>query len=206
MPPPERNRYPGAPLPPPPSPPSSPAQPIFYYDLGNPECYLVAERIMSALPVAPEWEPVLATELGGAARVLDRCKLERLIVEQRLQPLRLPAPWPPDTRLAMLAATYAKRIGRTVAFSLAAYRQAFAGGRDLGQRDTVLIAAAACEIHPAALLKGIALRSVAGALGEAGARARRAGVGSLPAIEVGGRIFEGDLVLAGAADELGARL
>ena len=48
----------------------------------------------------------------------------------------------------MLVATYAKQIGRAVAFSLAAFRQAFAGGRDLGERDNVLIAAAACEMHP----------------------------------------------------------
>ncbi len=42
-----------------------------------------------------------------------------------------------------------------MAFSLAAFRQAFAGGRDLEQEGTVLIAAAACEMHPAAVLKGI---------------------------------------------------
>ena len=48
----------------------------------------------------------------------------------------------------MLAATYAKQFGRAVAFSLAAFRQAFAGGRDLGDEITVLIAAAACEMHP----------------------------------------------------------
>jgi predicted DsbA family dithiol-disulfide isomerase len=89
----------------------------------------------------------------------------------------------------MLAATYAKRAGRAVAFSLAAFRQAFAGGRDLGDIDTVLIAAAACEIHPTAMLKGISLRSVGQALEHAGARARAAGVTSLPAIEIGGRVY-----------------
>ncbi len=88
----------------------------------------------------------------------------------------------------MLAATYAKRVGRAVAFSLAAFRQAFAGGRDLGDRDTVLIAAAACEMHPTAVLKGISLRSVREALKRAGARARAAGVESLPAIQIGDRI------------------
>ena len=53
----------------------------------------------------------------------------------------------------MRAATYAKQIGRTVAFSLAAFRQAYAGGRSLGDPDNVLIAAAACEMHPRAVLK-----------------------------------------------------
>ncbi len=160
---------------------------------------------MSDLPVVPEWEPVLGAQIGGGARDPDRARLERLAGEQGLQPLRWPARWPPDTRVAMLAATYAKRIGRAVAFSLAAYRQAFAGARDLGDRDTVLIAAAACEIHPTALLKGIGLRSMAAGLDQAGARALRAGVRSLPAIAVDGQVFDGDRGLQRAATALGAR-
>ena len=56
-------------------------------------------------------------------------------------PLRWPDPWPFDSELAMLAATFAKQTGRAVAFSLAAMRQAFAGGRDLSVPDNVLIAA-----------------------------------------------------------------
>jgi 2-hydroxychromene-2-carboxylate isomerase len=102
----------------------------------------------------------------------------------------------------MLAATYAKRIGRVVAFSLAAFRQAFAGGRDLGDRDTILIAGAACEMHPSALLKAIELRSVADALEQAGARARRAGVNSLPAIQVDDEVFEGLDLLEAAGSAL----
>jgi predicted DsbA family dithiol-disulfide isomerase len=82
----------------------------------------------------------------------------------------------------MLAATYAKRIGRGVTFSLAAFRQAFAGGRDLGDEATVLIAGAACEMHPTALLKGISLRATEQALAAAVERARRAGVSQLPAV------------------------
>ena len=81
----------------------------------------------------------------------------------------------------MLVATYAKQGGRVVAYSLAAFRQAFAAGRDLGERDTVLIAAAAAEMHPAAVLKGAELRgtrarldAATAAAAEAG-RARRAG-------------------------------
>jgi 2-hydroxychromene-2-carboxylate isomerase len=91
----------------------------------------------------------------------------------------------------MLAATYAKRIGRAVAFSLAAFRQAFAGGRDLADLHTILIAGAACEMHPTALLKGMEMRSVAVALEAATARARGAGVAALPAIQVEHQIFAG---------------
>ena len=129
-------------------------QPVFYYDLGGPQCYMVAETIMATLPVVPEWEPVLG--VGVAAIPADPEPEERAGIERRaaalgLQPIRWPAGWPPDTEQAMLAATYAKKIGRAVAFSLAAFRQAFAGGRDLGDENTVLIAGAACEMHPVAL-------------------------------------------------------
>lgn len=180
-------------------------QPVFYYDLGSPQAYLAAERIMSSLPVVPEWEPVLGEQVGGIDPTPDRELLERIVSERGLQPLRWPPVWPPDTRMAMLAATYAKRVGRAVAFSLAALRQAFAGGRDLGEQDTVLIAAAACEMHPTAVLKGIGLRSVREALDQAGLRALDAGVRSLPAIQVDGHpVFEGDQGIEEAARALSA--
>ncbi len=178
-------------------------QPVFYYDLGDPACYLIAETIMAGLPVVPEWEPVLGSSIGIEEPPVDRAVIERRASEQGLLPLRWPSAWPPDARPAALAATYAKQIGRAVAFSLACFRQAFAGGRDLGDRDTVLIAAAACEMHPTAVLRGIELRSVAEALERANARVRRAAPRTLPAVQVGERVFEGATVVAGAAAALG---
>jgi 2-hydroxychromene-2-carboxylate isomerase len=179
---------------------ASDAQPIFFYDLGSPECYLAAER-MTDLPVFPEWEPVLAQHIGAHAVAAEPTELAGRIGDAQLQPLRWPERWPPDSERAMLAATYAKHIGRAVSFSLAAFRQAFAGGRDLGDDSTVLLAAAACEMHPTAVLKGIGLRSVRDGLRNAGDRALAAGVQSLPAIVVDGRLFcgEGALEAAGAA-------
>jgi 2-hydroxychromene-2-carboxylate isomerase len=181
-------------------------QPVFFYDLGDPRCYLTAEAIMSRLPAVggrvPEFEPVLWPPADPGAG--EREQIERTAIELGIQPLRWPQRWPPDTRTAMLAATYAKRIGRAVAFSLAAFRQAFAGGRDLGDEDTVLIAGAACEIHPTALLRAVATRSVAEALEAACARAEAAGVSSLPAIRVGAVLFDGDGALERAAAALGA--
>jgi 2-hydroxychromene-2-carboxylate isomerase len=175
---------------------------VFYYDLGDPESYVAAERSSAVLSLVPEWEPVLASDLGAVPVRVDRRLMERLASERGLQPLRWPTRWPPDTRLAMLAATYAKQVGRVVAFSLAAFRQAFAGGRDLSQPETVLIAAAACELHPTALLKGVALRSVARALEQATDRARAAGVRSLPAVQVGDALYAGDAGLEDAATAL----
>jgi 2-hydroxychromene-2-carboxylate isomerase len=113
----------------------------------------------------------------------------------------------------MRAATYACQIGRAVAFSLAAFRQAFAAGRDLGAPDNVLIAAAACEMHPRAVLKGAALHSIATALEEATALAARRGVHDVPAmwLPVGqdgagqrGRVFHGEDALDGVARALTA--
>jgi 2-hydroxychromene-2-carboxylate isomerase len=179
------------------------AQPVFYYDLGDPLCYLAAEQITAALPVVPEWEPVLAADICRSPREVDLEWLDRRVHELGLQPLHWPVGWPPDSRDAMLAATYAKRIGRAVAFSLAVFRQAFAGGRDLAESNTILIAGAACEMHPSALLKGIEMRSVAVALGEATARARRAGAATVPAIQVRDQVFSGPNALDGAREALG---
>jgi 2-hydroxychromene-2-carboxylate isomerase len=184
--------------------PPEPCQPIFYYDLGSPACYLAAEQIMAELSVVPEWEPVFGPDLGLAQPAADPQRWGLEVDANGLQPLRWPTGWPPDTQMAMLAATYAKRVGRAVAFSLAAFRQAFAGGRDLGDENTVLIAAAACEMHPTAVLRGIGLRSVAGALELAAQRARDSGVVSLPAIQVGKRLFEGDSIVQRAAVALTA--
>jgi 2-hydroxychromene-2-carboxylate isomerase len=185
--------------------PATATQPVFYYDLGSPQCYIAAER-MASLPIVPEWEPAPASALGGPHPDPDRPHIERLASELGLQPVRWPPSWPPDTETAMLAATYAKGIGRAVAFSLAAFRQAFAAGRDLGDRDTVLIAGAASELHPTALLKAIALRSVAEALDRAGRRAREAGARSLPAIQVGECVFEGEAAVEDAARALARAL
>ena len=181
----------------------------FYYDLFSPEAYLAAERVLDLLPGA-EWIAVSAPDLPGAD-TLDgfRCetdveafrdRIERVAARRGLQPLRWPDPFPSDTAYAMRVATYARQIGRAVAFSLAAFRQAFAAGRDLGVTDNVLIAAAACELHPNAVAKGAALASVTRALDAATARAAQRGVRDVPAIWLpDGRVFHGDAALDGAA-------
>jgi len=187
------------------------AQPRFYYDLASPDAYLAAERVMHVLggrDLIPEWIPVrldgLAAGGVGAFRCAEEEGIYREDVEARarryeLQAVRWPDPFPADTGWAMLAATYAKQIGRGVAFALAAFRQAFAGGLDLSERDNVLIAAAACEMHPTALIKGAELGSIAKRLEEATAEAAAAGVLDVPAIAIDGRVFHGDRELERAA-------
>jgi 2-hydroxychromene-2-carboxylate isomerase len=187
-------------------------QAAFYFDLGSPQVYLAAEQVLQTFAgtgVAVEWQPVLAEGLDGddefvAARCREEQDILRLDVERRarelsLQPLRWPATFPFDSRLAMRVATYAKSIGRTVPFAQAAFRQAFAGGRSLAEEDSVLIAAAACEMHPAAVLQGAGLRSVAQQLEQSTGEARAAGVRSLPAVRVHEQVFHGERALAQAA-------
>jgi 2-hydroxychromene-2-carboxylate isomerase len=134
----------------------------------------------------PEWVPVRLGEPGPfrCAEEVDayREDIERAARAQGLQTLVWPDPFPSDSEWAMLVATYAKQIGRAVAFSLAAFRQAFAAGRDLSERDNVLIAAAACEMHPAAVIKGAELRGTRERLEAATAEALAVGVRDVPAV------------------------
>jgi 2-hydroxychromene-2-carboxylate isomerase len=85
-----------------------------------------------------------------------------------------------------------------VAFSLAAMRQAFLAGRDLSVVDNVLVAAAACELHPRALLKALESDRVAEALDAASARAAAFGLAELPAIVDGDRTWSGTEALTTA--------
>ena len=82
-------------------------------------------------------------------------EVERRAAAYGLTPIDWPHPFPANTLVAMRAATYAKEIGRAVAFSLAAFRQAFAAGRDLTEGDNVLLTAAASELHPRAMLTAV---------------------------------------------------
>jgi 2-hydroxychromene-2-carboxylate isomerase len=181
-------------------------RPTFYFDLGSPYAYLTAERISGLFTEAgleqPEWEPIL---LGGLFKRFDRdswangpgrgegiAEVERRASAYGLPPLTWPEPWPGNTLIAMRAATFAKQTGRTVSFALAAFRQAFAAGRDLSDPDNVLIAAAACELHPNAVSKALETEAVKNALREATDRAAELNVIGVPSLVVDEEVFWGD--------------
>jgi 2-hydroxychromene-2-carboxylate isomerase len=196
-------------------PPVEISRPVFYFDVGSPYAYLAAERVnplfVEVTGQPPEWQPIL---LGGLFRRFERgswsetparaegiAEIERRAAGYGLQGIRWPDPWPGNTLYAMRTATFAKQSGRTVAFALAAFRQAFAAGRDLTDPDNVLIAAAACELHPRAVEKAVASQAVKNELIAATDRAGDLGVRGVPAVVVGGEVFWGDdrLELAAAA-------
>jgi 2-hydroxychromene-2-carboxylate isomerase len=191
-----------------------PERAVFYFDLGSPYAYLAAERVSSVFAGVgagqPEWQPVL---LGGLFKRFDRdswangsdraaglAECERRASAYGLPPIRWPDPFPGDMLTAMRAATFAKEIGRTVSFSLAAFRQAFAAGRDLGQFDNVAIAAAASELHPRALRTAIERDTIKLRLREATDRAGELGVFGVPSVAVAGTVFWGDDRLEDAAE------
>ena len=192
--------------------PVVPERPVFYYDLGSPYAWLAAERVNSLLPEPSVWRPIL---LGGLFKALGRCswaetgaredgmrEVERRAAEYGLPPVRWPDPWPGNTLYAMRVATYATEIGKGVSFALAAFRQAFAGGRDLSDRENVMIAAAACELHPNAVTRAVEQRSVKDALKAATQEALARGVVGVPSVLIGEQVFWGDDRLSEAARTL----
>jgi len=181
---------------------SEAADAAFYFDLASPLAYLAAERVLSVLGRPAEWIPVLARELpAGETFEGYRCANEadifrgevmRRARELGLQPVRWPEPFPFDSELAMRVATFARGIGRTVPFAQAAFRQAFAGGHSLHEIDFVLIAAAACEMHPRAVLQAAERGTIAQELREQTEQAARVGVSDVPALRLGEHVLLGE--------------
>ncbi|HYP48728.1 MAG TPA: DsbA family protein [Thermoleophilaceae bacterium] len=191
--------------------------PVFYYDLNSPYAWLAAERVNSLLPVVPVWQPI---SFGFVLRHTGRTpwslrpetveqgkrEVERRARERGLLEVRWPEGWPLGTYSlpAMRAATFAGEIGRAVAFSLAAYRQQFNGGRGLDEFDNVLIAAAACELHPNAMLQAVERQAIKDRLRKATEDAIARGVTGVPTVRVGDELFWGDDRLEDAAAALAA--
>lgn len=187
---------------------------VFYFDLGSPYAYLAAERITAVFEDAgaeqPEWQPILLGALfarfdrgswaDGPGRESGMREVERRAQSYGLPPVLWPQPWPGNTLTAMRTATFAKQIGRTVSFSLAAFRQAFVAGRDLSEPDNVFIAAASSELHPRALEAAIARDAIKLALREATDRAGDLGVRGVPSVVVGRAVYWGDDRLERAAE------
>jgi 2-hydroxychromene-2-carboxylate isomerase len=70
--------------------------------------------------------------------------------------------------------------------------------------DNVLVAAAACELHPNAVLKGIETQSVKERLRAATDEALALGLVGIPTVAVGDQLFWGDDRLEEAVEAAGA--
>ena len=184
---------------------------VFYYDFASADAWLAAERVVRVLGEVPEFTPVALSGLAAGEVGPFRCAEEvdahfedvrRRAEAYEVLGLKRPAEYPENSEFALLAATYAKQAGKVVAFSLAVFRQVFCAGRSLADQETVFLAGAAAEMHPAALRKGAALRGTAERLSAATEAAVASGVLDVPAVVIGDRVFHGDLQLPLAAEAL----
>ena len=180
----------------------------FYYDFNSPYSYLAAERISGLFAEAgaeqPEWQPIsfghVLKHTGRrpwsfeSDRQQDFAEIQRRADARGLPKVLYPEGWPIENYSLnpIRAAIYAKESGRVVSFSLAAFRQVFAAGRSMKDLDNVLIAAAACELHPNAVTKGIETASVKEKLRAATDEAIARGVEGIPTVAVGDELFWGD--------------
>jgi 2-hydroxychromene-2-carboxylate isomerase len=193
---------------------------IFYYDFSSPYSYLAAERISGLFAEAeleqPEWQPI---SFGHVLQASGRrpwsmqpdgpdpehlAEIRRRAAERGIPEVRYPEGWPVDNYSLnpTRAAIYAKESGKVVSFTLACFRQAFAAGRDMSEVDNVLLAAAACELHPNAVLKGIETKSVKERLRAATDEAMKRGLEGIPTVAVGDTLFWGDDQLEEAVEAL----
>jgi 2-hydroxychromene-2-carboxylate isomerase len=190
-------------------------RPVFYYDFNSPYAWLAAERVNSVLPIPPVWQPVSFGHIlkqsgrrpwsfSEESRAEGCAEVERRAAQRGLPAPRWLADWPVGTYslLPLRAAIFAQQTGRVVSFSLAAFRQFFAAGRRLDELDNVLIAAAASELHPRAVTKGIESASVKEKLREATDEAIALGVAGVPTVAIGDELFWGDDRLEDAAAAL----
>jgi 2-hydroxychromene-2-carboxylate isomerase len=183
---------------------------VFYYDFNSPYSYLAAERISGLFAEAeleqPEWQPI---SFGHLLRTTGRrpwslppegpdpdhlAEVQRRADERGLPKVVYPEGWPIENYSLnpIRAAVFAKESGRVVSFTLACFRQVFAAGRDMSNVDNVLLAAAACELHPNAVLKGIETQSVKDRLRAATDEALERGVKGIPTVALGDELFWGD--------------
>ncbi|MCX6393537.1 MAG: hypothetical protein NTY57_01600 [Solirubrobacterales bacterium] len=211
----------------------------FYFDPSEPECWLVAERIIATLGAPAAWTPVAFPESHQADSLTesalgelrpggdeihpesraespvrshqDRGALDQSIsaiaVERRLLEFKPPSGWLEGedlfSREALLAATFAKQAGKTVAFVLALMRQTWCAGRDPRDMTTIYLAGAAAEVHPNALEKAMGLKSLNAELDRTTEAARLAGVTCVPTVRVGANLYTGDAGLDEAAKAMG---
>ena len=173
------------------------ASPAFFFDLACPFSYLAAERVERLLGTV-EWIPAVA-----GARIVGHPGVLRAHAERRAAALRLPLVWPErypnPTPSALRAAARAAQLGAGSTFALAAARLAFCGGFDLEDPEVLAEAAAAAGLTLEQCLSAAGERALDSSLEATAEGLRAQGVRQLPAVRVGGRLFDGERRLVEAA-------
>jgi 2-hydroxychromene-2-carboxylate isomerase len=183
-----------------------PERPRFYYDCGSPYAYLAASRIGDVLPQA-EWQPIALMGLfklnGRDTWAFDAgADARRAEIDERAAAYGLPpVAWqlPSSLLPVMRAATVARRSGREVEFSLAAFRAAWVDGRDLASEETLAALAPKAGLGGDELLAAIGEQDVKDELRCATEQAHALGVPGVPSVVVGTEVIWGDDRLEEAA-------
>ncbi len=188
--------------------PSEPLRATFFFDLACPLSYLVAERIERTLGDA-QWVPIAGASLVVRAGAIELAAL-RGQAERRARQLRLPLVWPDrfpaGVPCALRAAAFAAEVGAGASFALAASRLAFCGGFDLDYPETIAEAAAAAGVPLDGCLEAAGDESQDEPLLIAADALRARGGDTVPAIDVGGRLFAGEAGLLAASSSIRARI
>ncbi|MGI8579048.1 MAG: DsbA family protein [Solirubrobacteraceae bacterium] len=173
----------------------------FWFDLSNPFSYLAAERVERRFPVV-RWRPAYGAALRAAAAEPGGTDGSHASAATRAAALHMPLVWPEDGarewRGAARAALYAAERGRGAPFVLAAGRLAFCGGFDLDDPEVLAEAASAAGLAPLDCLAAAADEARDDVIHTATSCLDAAGTGSLPALQVGSRIFSGERQIAAA--------
>lgn len=192
-----------------------PNRATFYFDLGSPFAYLTAERLDEILPEPVTWQPLslgALFKLNGrsswalaepSSREVGMAEVEDRARAYGLPSVRWPDPWPANYLYAMRAATYAFQIGQGRAFTIAAFRHAFAHGHDLAIPAHVLQAAEQAGLDTSAVDEATQDPQIKLALRSSTDAAHELGVVGVPTIAIDDEIFWGDDRLGDATAALG---
>jgi 2-hydroxychromene-2-carboxylate isomerase len=186
-------------------------QAVFYYDFNSPYAWLAAERVNQVMPAPPVWRPISFSHVLkynqrlpwslSEERATGIEEVEKRASERGLPKIRWPEGWPANTipMAGLRAATFAADLGKSISFSLAAFRQTFLAGRPMNELDNVLIAGAACELHPNAIKAAMERDAIKQKLTANTNEAIELGLHGVPTVAVNGEIFWGDDQLEAAA-------
>jgi 2-hydroxychromene-2-carboxylate isomerase len=175
------------------------ATPVFFFDLACPFSYLASERVERLLGEV-EWVPVAGPPALASARAAPHARAR---AECRAAELRLPLVWPERFPApvpgALRAAARAAQLGGGARFALAAARLAFCGGFDLEDPEVLAEAAAAAGLTLEQCLSAAGDQELDRSLDATARGLLVRGVSKLPAVRVGGHLFDGEPRLPEAA-------
>ena len=182
-------------------------RPTFFFDLACPLSYLVAERIERTLGDA-ECVPVAGASLAaqaGSAPSSRPCAVRPSCAPASCDCRSCgPTASRPTSRARCARPRSRVKLAPAPRFALAASRLAFCGGFDLDDPETLAEAAAAAGVPLDACLEAAGDPDLDEPPLLAAAELRARGVETVPAIDVGGRLFGGEAGLLAASSSLRA--